>query len=646
MKRRAFVTGATGFLGRNLIEQLVREDWDIRALCLPTDKTEWLNRLGATIAIGNITDRESLVQAMTDSPDVVFHVAANTSSWSAHDAEQYQDNVVGTGHMLDVALQKGAKRFVYTSSISSYGYQPGCRLNESTPSNALTCGHYNYGKTKYQAEQLVKKAVQRGLSTVILNPVNILGPYDVNNWTKQLIRPVFEGKMRIVPPGRAMWCYVKDAVNAHIAAVDRGTVGENYLLGGDEASFKEVINEIERQMGKPLSTRVTPTAVLWLAMTASELKSKVDDKEPSLTVERYKRAVAHISCNFDKATRDLGFKVTPLRVTLQATIRWLTDEHLLVGKGSASEGLRRVSVGVPVNEPVLGPHSLTDAKLGVEFVEVNDEPNHVERFSNDWVRVYMATIAPGTKTLYHRHRENTLYIAIEGGIHHNDLPGTQKQRSIGLPRSLRLTTKVGWLLRRLLFGTVDLPTSTMVMQYHRDFPIIHRICASPKNGDPMELLGIEVFRHPARRKDTPLDASGFALEYTDAELTVYRIRLDAGSSTRHRLISGPSLLVVTTGSGRLSTGNDSASSFALNAGGARWLGEDSSIDLINIGNDVLDVLLVTILGHAVAEVLPFREMLPLRAPILTPASESEDVSAAVSTPFRRDGFHPSDQRGD
>jgi nucleoside-diphosphate-sugar epimerase len=593
MKRHAFVTGATGFLGRNLIEELVREDWDITALCLPTDKTEWLNRLGAIIAIGNITDRESLVEAMPDSPDSVFHVAGNTNMWSAHDAQQYQDNVVGTGHMLDVALQKGAKRFVYTSSISSYGYQPGCRLDESTPSNVMTCGHYNYGKTKYLAEQLVKAAVQRDLSTVILNPVNILGPYDVNNWTKQLIRPVFEGKMRIVPPGKGMWCYVKDAVAAHIAAVDHGAVGENYLLGGDEASFKEVINEIQRQLSKPLSTRVTPKAVLWLAMMVSDLKSKVDGKEPALTAQRYKRAVGHILCSSEKAIRDLGFKVTPLRVTLQATIQWLNDEHLLVEQRPAGEEPRRSSEAVQANEPVRGAHVLTDAKLGVEYVKVNDEPNHVERFKNDWVRVYMATIAPGTNTLYHRHCENTLYIAVEGGIHHNDIPGTQKQRSIGLPRSLRLTTKVVWLLRRLLFGTVDLPTSTMVMQYHRDFPIIHRICASSKNGHPIELLGIEVFRHPARRNDTPLDASGFALEYTDAEFTAYRVRLGAGQSTGRRRIPGPSLLVMTKGSGRLSTGNDFASSFELSAGGVRWLGETSNIDLTNIGNDGLDALLVT-----------------------------------------------------
>ncbi|MGA2448311.1 MAG: hypothetical protein ABTD50_06540 [Polyangiaceae bacterium] len=110
----------------------------------------------------------------------------------------------------------------------------------------------------------------------------------------------------------------------------------------------------------------------------------------------------------------------------------------------------------------------------------------------------------------------------------------------------------------------------------------------------MELLGIEVFRHPTLRNETLLDASGFALEYTDAELTVYRVRLSAGHSTGHLRIPRPSVLVMTTGSGRLSTGEDFASSFALGAGGVRWLGETANLDLANVGNDGLDALLVTI----------------------------------------------------
>jgi len=106
MKRQAFVTGATGFFGRNLVEELAHRDWEITALCLPTDNTELLKGPGINVVTGNITDRESLVAAMPNAPDAVFHVAANTSSWSAHDAQQYQDNVIGTGNMLDVALLK------------------------------------------------------------------------------------------------------------------------------------------------------------------------------------------------------------------------------------------------------------------------------------------------------------------------------------------------------------------------------------------------------------------------------------------------------------------------------------------------------------------------------------------------------------
>lgn len=236
----------------------------------------------------------------------------------------------------------------------------------------------------------------------------------------------------------------------------------------------------------------------------------------------------------------------------------------------------------------------SDAKLGVDYVEVKDEPNHIESFRNEYVRVYMATIPPGTKTLYHRHCENTLYIAIEGGIHHNDVPGAQKQRSVGLPRSLGLATKVAWALRRLLFGTVNLPTSTMVMRYHRDFPIIHRICASAKNKRPMKLLGIEVFPHAAIPNDTTLDASGFPLEYIDNELAVYRIRLGAGRSTGRHCIPRPGLLVMTAGNGGLSTERDIASTFELSAGNVRWFGVGANFDLADTGSDKLDALLVTI----------------------------------------------------
>ena len=126
-------------------------------------------------------------------------------------------------------------------------------------------------------------------------------------------------------------------MQAHIAAVERGRPGSNYLLGGVEASFKEVINEIERLLGRPRSRHTTPRAALRLALSAALLKSRIDGSEPVLTPERYRRAVGELRCNDQHAQTELGYRHTPLRAMLVATIEWLRDERLLVAGERSAE---------------------------------------------------------------------------------------------------------------------------------------------------------------------------------------------------------------------------------------------------------------------------------------------------------------------
>ncbi|MGB1317387.1 MAG: NAD-dependent epimerase/dehydratase family protein, partial [Flavobacteriales bacterium] len=143
--KTAFVTGATGFLGVNLVQQLLADGWKVTALHRKTSNLSYLKRFDVTLVEGAITDKASLVNAIPEGVDAVFHVAANTSMWSKFNDQQYQDNVIGTRNMVEVALQKKAKRFVHTSSISAWGHHRN-EIDETAESNALT-SPMNYNKT-------------------------------------------------------------------------------------------------------------------------------------------------------------------------------------------------------------------------------------------------------------------------------------------------------------------------------------------------------------------------------------------------------------------------------------------------------------------------------------------------------------------
>ena len=328
MLKTAFVTGATGFIGLNLIGELIRQNWNVIAYDLPSADLRYLNQYEVELVRGNLSDADLLCRAIPEGVDAVFHLAGNTSAWAKNNARQYVDNVDGTRNMVEAAISKKVRRFIFTSSISAYGYHPHDCIDEQTVSNALSCG-MQYHKTKFLAENIIKDAVKNGLNVVILNPCNIIGPYDINNWTRQFIMPICNGRLMGVPPGKAMWCHVKDIVDAHISAVDNGEAGENYLLGGIDASFLDVVNEIERLLGKAETRRVQPAWLLKLLVGILFLKSKIDGREPLLTPEKYSRAVAHIHCDFSKATAVLGFRTSLLSVMIKDALTWLKNQNIL-----------------------------------------------------------------------------------------------------------------------------------------------------------------------------------------------------------------------------------------------------------------------------------------------------------------------------
>lgn len=323
MHKTAFVTGATGFLGLNLSEMLTQQGWQVTALHRPASNVEILKKIahGIQLMQGSITNLPSLLQAMPQGVNAVFHVAGNTSQWKKYNAQQYEDNVTGTINMVQTALEKGAKKFIHTSSHSAFGIHEGVVMDENTPSNALTCGS-NYALTKYLSELEVLKGVEQGLETCILNPCKIMGRYDTNNWV-QLIIAVKNNKVPGIPPGGGMFCHVKDVAQAHINAVSMGKNGHRFLLGGQDATFLQVLNLIQKKLGKPLSKKVTPAWALRVACFFMGMASAVTGKEPRLTPEKLSMLLRHPVCNYQKAVKELQFQTSDIETMIEDTLSTL-----------------------------------------------------------------------------------------------------------------------------------------------------------------------------------------------------------------------------------------------------------------------------------------------------------------------------------
>jgi dihydroflavonol-4-reductase len=326
MAKTAFVTGGTGFLGLNLIQQLTEQNWNVTALHRPSSNLSYLQRFPVTLAVGEIEEAAALEQAMPENLDAVFHIAGDVSFWSGHRVRQKRTNVEGTRNMVEVARRKGVKRFVHTSSIAVYGPQPAA-FDETTPHLGKD-SWVGYLHTKALAEEEVRTGIANGLDAVFLNPANIVGPYDLVNWSR-LFRLVAEDKLPGIPPGRAPFCHVAEVAKAHLAAYELGRTGENYILGGTDATYLEAFSIVGRLLGHSVPKKPIPALALQLFGRLSDWKSRFTHQEPDMTPELAALLCSTLRCRSDKALRELGYQAVPLEKMFEDCYRWMVAEGLL-----------------------------------------------------------------------------------------------------------------------------------------------------------------------------------------------------------------------------------------------------------------------------------------------------------------------------
>jgi len=322
----AFISGATGFLGRHLVEQLVDGGWSVTALHRPAADIRHLQHPRIRLMVGDILEPDSLEQALDRPVNTVFHLAADTSQWKPCNARQTEVNVMGTRNMVRAAAEAGVRRFVHVSSIAVFGVHHG-QITESTPSNAVTQGS-NYMSSKYLAEMEVEQGIRNGLDAVFVNPPHIMGRYDRHNWSK-LFQLIARDRLPGIPPGKGSFVHAPEVARTLIRAAERGRTGERYLLGGTDATFLDVVRGIGSLLGKETGDRTMPAWLLRLLGKVSDLGSRITGREPDLTPEKVQLVTETLTCSGEKAIRELGYAPVPLETMLKDTLEWLQAENLL-----------------------------------------------------------------------------------------------------------------------------------------------------------------------------------------------------------------------------------------------------------------------------------------------------------------------------
>jgi dihydroflavonol-4-reductase len=320
--RRSLVTGGTGFVGANLVRQLLADGDRVRVLARVGGDRRALEGCDVEIVEGDLLDPASVRRAAAGM-ERVYHVAADYRLWAPDPSALFRANVDGTRHVLEAAVRAGASRIVYTSTVGVLGIpKDGRPGDEATPvSLADMVGPYK--ASKFVAEEVARELAARGAPVVIVNPSAPIGPWDVKPTpTGQMVVDFLRGKMVASLDTGLNIAHVRDVARGHILAAERGRIGERYVLGHVNMTLLEIFRALARLTGLPAPRFRVPYAVAWLAAAGMEGVARLTGRAPAVPLTAVRMARKRMFFSVDKAVRELGLPQTPAERALSDAVDW------------------------------------------------------------------------------------------------------------------------------------------------------------------------------------------------------------------------------------------------------------------------------------------------------------------------------------
>lgn len=322
MAIRAFVTGGTGFVGSNLVRLLVQEGYAAKVLVRPSSRLDNLQGLEVELVKGDLND-PNLWQQMV-SCQVLFHVAAHYSLWQADQDLLYRHNVLGTRNVLAAAKRAGIERTVYTSSVAAIGVGTLGAVVDETHQSPLEKLVGQYKKSKFLAEQEAMKAAQAGQDVVVVNPSTPIGPWDIKPTPTggDIILRFLRRQMPIYMDTGLNFIDVRDVAWGHLLAWERGKTGDRYILGHQNLTLKQLLDQLAHLTGLAAPAVSVPA---WLPLSVAWIDERILaplGKQPSVPLDGVRMARHPMYYDASKAVRELGLPQTPVITALKDAVEW------------------------------------------------------------------------------------------------------------------------------------------------------------------------------------------------------------------------------------------------------------------------------------------------------------------------------------
>lgn len=322
MSDTVLITGASGFVGAAVARKALARGYRVKVLMRATASRANIEGLDVEVAAGDMRDAASMTAAMQGAR-YLFHVAADYRLWARDPSEIARNNLEGARATMTAALRAGVERVVYTSSVAALKPGSGNAVDETsrhTPQSVIGA----YKLSKLLAEREVERMIaEESLPAVIVAPSTPIGARDVKPTpTGRIIVEAATGRMPAFVDTGLNLVHVDDVAEGHFLALERGQIGENYILGGTDVTLAQMLADIAALAGRRAPTVKLPRGPLFPLAFAAEAMARVTGREPFLTADALRMSRYRMYFSSAKAMRELGYAARPYREGLTDAYTW------------------------------------------------------------------------------------------------------------------------------------------------------------------------------------------------------------------------------------------------------------------------------------------------------------------------------------